>query len=34
MPQAKAKATCMIFAGLRKEQDLQNLIAYLKQHTD
>ncbi|MBC2886406.1 cytochrome c family protein [Ochrobactrum sp. CM-21-5] len=33
-PQAKVKGTWMVFAGLARERDLQNMIAYLKQHSD
>lgn len=33
-PQATVKGTWMAFAGLTKEKDLENMIAYLKQHSE
>ena len=33
-PQAMVKGTWMVFAGMTKERDLNDLIAYLKQHSD
>ncbi|KAB2683504.1 MULTISPECIES: c-type cytochrome [Brucella/Ochrobactrum group] len=33
-PQAMVKGTWMAFAGLTKEKDLENMIAYLKQHSE
>ncbi|WP_425350160.1 c-type cytochrome [Brucella oryzae] len=33
-PQAKVKGTWMVFAGLTKDKDLENMIAYLKQHSE
>nr|WP_278422820.1 cytochrome c family protein [Brucella anthropi] len=33
-PQARVKGTWMVFAGLTKEKDLENMIAYLKQHSE
>ncbi|MQW89384.1 c-type cytochrome [Sinorhizobium saheli] len=32
-PKAKVKGTKMVFAGLKKDEDINNLIAYLKQHS-
>src|SRR5882724_1592301 len=31
-PQAKVPGTKMMFPGLKKEQDIDNVIAFLKQH--
>jgi len=33
-PQAMVKGTWMAFAGLTREKDLENMIAYLKQHSE
>lgn len=33
-PQAKVKGTWMAFAGLNRDKDLENMIAYLKQHSE
>lgn len=32
-PKAKVKGTKMVFPGLKKEEDITNVIAYLKQHS-
>lgn len=32
-PKAKVKGTKMAFAGLKKDEDISNLIAYLKQYS-
>lgn len=32
-PRAKVPGTKMIFAGLRKDDDIMNVIAFLKQHS-
>ena len=32
-PQAKVPGTKMMFPGLKKEQDVDNVIAFLKQHS-
>jgi cytochrome c len=31
-PRAKVKGTKMVFPGLKKDEEIANVIAYLKQH--
>lgn len=33
-PKAKVKGTKMVFPGLKEEEDVTNVIAYLKQHSE